>query len=127
MPLAAESPTLLGVAKNSMPRYSTRSFSGNPSCAWAGGGVTWNGSPFETVVIPAKLVHADAGTGIQAVGGAFPMARGVDSRFRGNDGIWEHTCLANDTSSRGRGVWYPDSGVVHLQQAQALGGRRGAG
>jgi hypothetical protein len=31
-------------------------------------------------VIPAKA-------GIQAVGSAFPKARQVDSRFRGNDGL----------------------------------------
>ena len=57
-----------------------------------GAGVIWNGIPFETLVIPAKA-------GIQSVGGAFPMAGGVDSRFRGNDCTWERPCLANDTST----------------------------
>ena len=56
----------------------------------SGSGVIWNGIPFETLVIPAKA-------GIQSVGDVFPMACGVDSRFRGNDGAWERQCLANDT------------------------------
>jgi len=43
-----------------------------------GGAVIWNQIPFETPVIPAKAE-------IQSVVGAFPMAGGVDSRFRGND------------------------------------------
>ncbi len=34
------------------------------------------------MVIPEKA-------GIQSVGDAFPMAGGVDSRFRGNDCTWE--------------------------------------
>jgi hypothetical protein len=49
--------------------------------------------PFETFVIPAQA-------GIQSVGAAFPMACGVDSRLRGNDGTWEHPYLANDTTTR---------------------------
>jgi hypothetical protein len=57
-----------------------------------GGGVIWNRIPFETQVIPAKA-------GIQLVVGAFPMAWGVDSRFRGNDCTWEPPCLANDTTT----------------------------
>ena len=57
-----------------------------------GAGVIWNELPFETLVIPAKA-------GIQSVGGAFPTACGVDSRFRGNDCTWERPCLANDTST----------------------------
>ena len=52
----------------------------------------WNGIPFETRVIPAKA-------GIQSIGGAFPMAGGVDSRFRGNDCPWERPCPANDTTT----------------------------
>ena len=62
---------------------------------FAGGcaGVIWNGIQFETLVIPAKA-------GIHPVGGAFPMACGVDSRFRGNDCTWECPRLANDTSSQ---------------------------
>jgi hypothetical protein len=40
-----------------------------------GNGVIWNGTPFETLVIPAKA-------GIQPFGGAFPMAGGVDSLSR---------------------------------------------
>jgi hypothetical protein len=43
-----------------------------------GGGVIWDGIAFEALVIPAKA-------GIQSVVVAFPMAYGVDSRFRGND------------------------------------------
>jgi hypothetical protein len=46
-----------------------------------GAGVIWNGIPFETLVIPAQA-------GIQSVGGAFPMAGGLDFRFRGNDCTW---------------------------------------
>jgi len=61
----------------------------------AGAGVIWNGIPFETLVIPAKA-------GIQSVISAFPMACGVDSRFRGNDCTSERPCLANDTSTRSR-------------------------
>ena len=56
-----------------------------------GSSVIWNGILFETLVIPAKA-------GIQSVVGAFPMACGVDSRFRGNDCAWEHPCRANDTT-----------------------------
>ena len=58
-----------------------------------GSGVIWNGIPFETMVIPAQA-------GIQSAGGAFPMAGGVDSRFRGNDCTGERPCLANDTTTR---------------------------
>ena len=47
-----------------------------------GSGVIWNAISFETLVIPAK-------TGIQSVGGAFPMGCAVDSRLRGNDRIRE--------------------------------------
>jgi hypothetical protein len=57
-------------------------------------GAIWNEIPFETPVIPAQA-------GIQSVGGAFPMACGVDSRFRGNDCTWEHLCLVNDTTTLG--------------------------
>jgi len=53
--------------------------------------------PFETLVIPAKA-------GIQSVVGAFPMACGVDSRFRGNDRTWKRPCLANDTTTPGAAV-----------------------
>jgi hypothetical protein len=53
-------------------------------------GAIWNGIPFETLVIPAQA-------GIQSVWGAFPMAGGVDSRFRGNDCTLERPFLANDT------------------------------
>jgi hypothetical protein len=63
------------------------------SVAAAGTGVAWNGIPFETLVIPAKA-------GIHTVGGAFPMACGVDSRFRGNDCTWERPFRANDTSTQ---------------------------
>jgi hypothetical protein len=38
--------------------------------------------------------------GIHSVGGAFPMACGVDSPFRGNDCTWERPRLANDTSAQ---------------------------
>jgi len=45
-----------------------------------------------TAVIPAKA-------GIQSVGNPFPKARGVDSRFRGNDGGLERPCRANHTTT----------------------------
>ena len=57
-----------------------------------GGGVIWNRIPFETQVIPAKA-------GIQLVVGAFPMAWGVDSRFRGNDRSFERDPMRNDTNT----------------------------
>jgi len=60
-----------------------------------GVGVIWDGTPFETAVIPAKA-------GIQSVGSALPKACGVDSRFRGNDRDFERQCLANDTSTSTR-------------------------
>ena len=60
----------------------------------SGSGVIWNGIPFETLVIPAKA-------GIQSVGDVFPMACGVDFRFRGNDCTRERPCLANDISNCG--------------------------
>jgi hypothetical protein len=44
------------------------------------------------LVIPAKA-------GIRCVGGPFPMARGVDSRFRGNDGTSERPRVANDATA----------------------------
>ena len=56
-------------------------------------GVIWNGIPFETSVIPAQA-------GIRPVGAAFPMARGLDSRLRGNDRTRERQSLAADTSNR---------------------------
>ena len=56
-------------------------------------GVIWNRIAFEAPVIPGKA-------GIQSVGGAFPMACGVDSRFRGNDCPWGRAFLANDTTTR---------------------------
>jgi hypothetical protein len=59
----------------------------------SGAGVIWNAIPFETLVISANA-------GIQSVGGAFPMACGVDSRFRGNDCTWERPCLANDNRTQ---------------------------
>ena len=55
-------------------------------------GVNWNRIAFEAPVIPAKA-------GIQSVAGAFPMARGRDSRFRGNDFAWGRPFLANDTTT----------------------------
>jgi hypothetical protein len=58
-----------------------------------GGRVIWNRIAFESPVIPAKA-------GIQSVGGAFPMARRVDSRFRGNDRASERPVLANDTATQ---------------------------
>jgi hypothetical protein len=58
----------------------------------SGASVIWNAIPFETLVIPANA-------GIQSVGGAFPMACGVDSRFRANDCTWERACLAIDNST----------------------------
>src|SRR5436305_10470964 len=58
-------------------------------------GVNWNRIAFEAPVIPAKA-------GIQSVGGAFPMACGRDSRFRGNDFAWERPLLANDTTTKAR-------------------------
>jgi hypothetical protein len=43
----------------------------------------------DVAVIPAKLVLRESGgAGIQPVDIAFSMARGVDSRFRGNDCAW---------------------------------------
>jgi hypothetical protein len=42
------------------------------------GGVIRNRIPFERPVIPAKA-------GIQSARAAFPVAREIDSRFRGND------------------------------------------
>jgi hypothetical protein len=41
-------------------------------------GIIWDGTRFETPVIPAKA-------GIQSVDSAFPRVCRVDSRFRGND------------------------------------------
>jgi hypothetical protein len=58
----------------------------------AGTGVIWNRITFETMVIPAKA-------GIQSGGGVSPMACGVDSRLRGNDGTWDRLCLVNETST----------------------------
>jgi hypothetical protein len=52
------------------------------------------GMRFEMPVIPAKA-------GIHSVDGAFPKVRGLDSRFRGNDGDLVGSCLANDTSTQG--------------------------
>ena len=49
--------------------------------------------PVSQLVIPAKA-------GTQSVIGAFPMACGLDSRFRGNDCTAERPRLANDTSTR---------------------------
>ncbi len=57
------------------------------------------GSLIETPVIPAKA-------GIQSVVGAFPMACGVDSRFRGNDWTREGPCLAIDTTTVPVGRWF---------------------
>jgi len=54
-----------------------RSFRGH-STSPEGGGVIWDGMPFETPVIPAKA-------GIQSFDGAFPKLCRADSRFRGND------------------------------------------
>ena len=48
------------------------------------------------MVIPAKA-------GIQSVGGAFPVACGVASRFCGNECTSERPCLANDASTQARG------------------------
>jgi hypothetical protein len=50
----------------------------------------WNGSPFETPVIPAKA-------GIHSPEGVFPNLYGIDSRFRGNDCDLQRSYLANDT------------------------------
>jgi hypothetical protein len=64
-----------------------------------GGGVTCEARARQAAVIPAKA-------GIQSVGGAFPMACGVDSRFRGNDGRFVRDDIPNDTTpldSRFRG------------------------
>jgi len=72
-----------------------------------GGGVTWDGIPFETPVIPAKA-------GIQPFDSAFPKVCRVDSRFRGNDCGLQRPCLANDTSTGGGGPVTP---------ALPLGGR----
>ena len=91
----------------------------------AGAGVICNGIPFEILVIPAKA-------GIQSVGGAFPMACGVDSRFRGNDCTWERPCLANDTStekprtSHGGGPRYAGSHPGHNRACFCRGGSRTA-
>jgi hypothetical protein len=57
-----------------------------------GSGVIWNRITFGTLVIPAKA-------GIQSVGGAFPVACRVDSRFRGNGRASECPVLANDTTT----------------------------
>jgi hypothetical protein len=43
--------------------------------------------------------------GIHPVGGAFPMACGVDSRFRGNDCTWERLCLANHIFTPSSQCW----------------------
>ena len=56
------------------PCRSSRGHSTSPE----GGGVIWDGMPFETPVIPAKA-------GIQSFDGAFPKLCRADSRFRGND------------------------------------------
>jgi hypothetical protein len=66
----------------------------------AGGGVIWNGIPFEAPVIPAKGPVIPANAGIHSVDSAFPKVCRVDSRFRGNDCGFERPCLANDTSTR---------------------------
>ena len=50
--------------------------------------VTWSQRRLASAVIPAKA-------GIQSVDNAFPQVRGVDSRFRGNDGVGEHPFDAN--------------------------------
>jgi len=54
----------------------------------------WDAIPFEKPVIPAKA-------GIQFVDNAFPQVCGVDSRFRGNDGGFQPSCLANYTTPLG--------------------------
>jgi hypothetical protein len=59
----------------------------------SGAGVTRNAIPFETLVIPASA-------GTQSVGGAFSMAGGVDSRWRGNDCTWERPCLETDNTTQ---------------------------
>jgi hypothetical protein len=74
----------------------------------AGVGVIWHGIPFETLVIPAKLVLRESGgAGIQSVESAFPKVRGVDSRspafaedkLRGNDCHLQGPCLAKDVGT----------------------------
>ena len=72
-----------------------------------GGGVIWDGIPFETPVIPAKA-------GIQSVDSAFPRVCRVDSRFRGNDCGFERPCLANDTSTALLVQWPFLSGLVTM-------------
>jgi len=57
----------------------------------------------DTPVIPAKA-------GIQSVGRAFPLACGVDSRFRGNDFTGVRHCFANDTSTPERGAFTKGEG-----------------
>ena len=66
---------------------------GESDGALAGGGVIWDGIPFETPVIPAKA-------GIQSVDSGFLKVCRVDSRFRGNDCGLQRPCLANDISTR---------------------------
>ena len=77
--------------------WAVTQFAGEFSCLpWiTGGGVIWDGIPFETPVIPANA-------GIQSVDSAFPKVCEVDSRFRGNDCGFERPCLANDTSTESR-------------------------
>ena len=65
--------------------------SGPAADTCSGTGVIWNRIAFKSLVIPAKA-------GTQSVGGAFPKAPRVDSRFRGNDCDSERPVLANDTS-----------------------------
>jgi hypothetical protein len=50
----------------------------------------------------APMQSGQAPPGIQTVGGRFPMACGVDSRFRGNDQCFERDPIPNDTTTAQR-------------------------
>jgi len=63
-------------------------------------------TPIDPLVIPAKA-------GIQSVVVAFPIACGMDSRLRGNDGTGERPRIANDTTTRRPKTFCPALSETH--------------
>ena len=60
-------------------------------------GVIWIWGRLAYAVIPAKA-------GIQSLDNAFQEVFGVDSRFRGNDGVGEQPFDASDATTTGQGM-----------------------
>ena len=59
----------------------------------SGSGAIWIQCPLAYAVIPAKA-------GIQCLDDASPEVSGLDSRFRGNDGVGPHPFDASDVVTR---------------------------